>query len=202
MKHEARVVPRLPVGIERIAQNRMSDFAHVDAKLVGAAGFREHPDAAFGFGDFEPFPVGDGLPTLIADHLHGPVGPIDHERHINGARWLGEFAPDSCDVSLFHLTFFELKPEVALRVWRQCKDHDPRRIAVESVYQKRVREGGLRPREKTICQMSALTRHGQETGRFVEDKKLMVFVENDQRILRRDVDGVGHLAGIASLPLW
>ena len=145
MKHKARVISRLFMCIERITQNGMANLTHVDAKLVRAPGFGMKPDPAFAVTCLEPSPIGDGLATFGIDFLQRAIGPVDHDRHVDCALCFGQTTPNPCDIGLFHLSFLELKAEVALGMGRQSEDHDARCVPVKSMHQQGVRECPLRP---------------------------------------------------------
>ena len=80
-------------------------------------------------------------------------------------------------------------------MWRQAEHHNPRRVTVEPMHEKRRGKSDLHPRDETIRQMLTLTRHRQETRRFVHHEQFVILMDHVERALRRGiVRREGHTA--------
>jgi len=167
VEHHAGVV-RGVFGIERVAEDRVADLFHMHAELVGTAGFRDQPHAAFATADLHAGPVRDGLfPGLEIDVLQGAVGPVDNKGQVHGAGLLSHFAVDAGDVGFLGLTFLELQAQVALCGFGLSKDHDAGRVAVEAVDQERGRKRALHAGDEAIGQVLPFPGNRQQAGGFV-----------------------------------
>ena len=136
--------------------------------------------------------VPGGLAVLVIDMLQRAVRPVDAKRQIDLAAIARDLTPDPRDIGLLDLPFLELQAEMALRMGTEREDHDARGVHIEPVHQERLRKHRLHPCEQAIRQVITLARHAQKTCRFVDQEKLVIVMQNDQRVLRRVVVERGH----------
>ena len=104
------------------------------------------------------------------------------------------------DIGLCGAAFLELLAQVFLRMRGQGEDHDAGRIPVQPVHQQRLGKGVLHPGQQAIRQMRALARHRQKPGGLVDDKHLVIVMQDRQRAIGRGVIGTHARLGGASAP--
>jgi len=164
----------------------MAEAQHMHPQLMAAPclGAKAHPrGVAF---VFQHTPVGlCGFTRFMADHLARAVRPIHDQRQIDGAGLFLRYPPDPRDIGLARHPLFKLQSQMALRMGRQRKDHHARGVPIQTMYQQRVRECILHPRDKTIGQMRPLARHRQQARGLVDQQHFGVFMQDNQRILGR-----------------
>ena len=78
MQHQGGLrKPRIPPGVQGVADNRGAQVAHVNAQLVGAPCLRGQGNEAVAAERPDGFPRGDGLPAARADAGELlPVSPV------------------------------------------------------------------------------------------------------------------------------
>ena len=106
------------VGVQLIAQDGVTEFGHVNAKLVGAPGERGQAHAAgdrTGLGDQVPGLA--GLADFSVDFLPGSVWPVSDQGEINEAMLGIGPAPDICDVGFLHAASLKLARQFPLRIF-------------------------------------------------------------------------------------
>lgn len=107
------------------------------------------------------------------------------------ALFLGDVAPDAGDVGFLGVAFFKLQAEVALRMGRAGEDHDAGGVHIQAVHQERFGEGGLQAGDQAIGQMLSLAGDREEAGGLVNQKQLVVFVDDIQWGIGRRIGEIG-----------
>lgn len=188
VEHQAREIAGGACGVERIAEDRVADGLHMHPQLVGAAGFGEeaHPRGAVFYAHPAPISL-SGFAGVVVHMLQGAIGPVDDQRQVDLAFFLGDLAPDAGDVGLFGVSFLELQAEVALCVGRAGEDHDARGIHIEAVNQEGFGEDRLQAREQAIREVIAFAGDRQEACGFVDQKQFVIFVQDIERSRGRRV---------------
>ncbi len=190
--------PPLASSIERVADDGMADVGHMDAYLVRAACDRvatQHRGPCILLLDLE---VCAGWPPF-RDHRHflAPARvPVDRciDNAIRGPR----SSVTDCEIGLAN--------RVPAKCYRQCEvgavgfgdHHDSGRVFVKSVDDARALDAPNSRQILTVMEESvdqgaggvSSSRMNDETGRFVDQQEILVFVDDVKRdFLSLDVEG-------------
>ena len=169
MEHEARGRLAFRRAIKRIPQYRMPKRQHMHPKLMRTTRFWAQFYARFLRAAVDHLPIGlCGAAGLMANHLPGPIRPIDDDWQINRAALRLHMPPDPGHIGLLRLAFFKLQPQMTLGMGLQRKNHDARGISIQPMHQKRRGIIGLNAGDQTISQKRSTPRHRQKTRRLVD----------------------------------
>ena len=173
------------VAVNGVARQRMLGFAHVDADLVGAAGFQRAFDVAVRLVAFQDFDVGNGF--FAAEFYHRHFDAV-----VRVASDLGfDFAVERHDavgngtVDAFDGAGLQLSDKVVLRGQGFGHDHQSAGVFVQAVDDACARDVLQRGavRQEAVEQRAgpvARRRVDDQSGGFVQDDDAVVFVYDVQ----------------------
>lgn len=166
---------RVAVGVELIAENRVTKREHVDTQLVtptcvGREANSGPCETIFVGATRKHFVVGATWFAFCLVHdLPGAAKRLLPKRNIDGAAITGEMSGHQCLVGLVDGARFECHRQRAVRVCVARKHDHARGVAVESMHNARAREIALQSRHQAVGLLGADSRHRQEPRRLVAD---------------------------------
>ena len=178
------------MAVDGVAQDGMADVRHVDADLVGAAGFELAADVGIAPVAFDDLPVGHGVPGIALGDAHFlPVGGVPPDGGIHGAGVLPEGAADNALIGSGHGVVLELggQPGVGVVVFRYGQqaggilvdpvDDSGAKLAVDAgeVVPQRVHK----PVDQGVVLVSRRRVNHQTLG-LVDDQHVLVLVDDVQ----------------------
>src|SRR6056297_1469969 len=125
MQHKARMRPVRARRVERVSEDRVTDFAHMYPELMTAPGLRKQTHPGFAAAPANHAPLRQRRASrFMVDLLKRPVRPVDSQRQVDSTGVLGDFAGNAGQVGLSDLALLELEAEVSLGVGGQRENHD------------------------------------------------------------------------------
>ena len=184
----ARDPAAAPAPVDRIAHDRMPDQLEVHADLVGASRVQLQPEQVRDPEAADHEGVGA---CRAAGRGHGHALPIlgmPGERRVDDRRALVEVAPCQRGVDAGDAARGDRGAEPPVGQVGLGDDHQPRRIAVQPVHDPGPALGPAGQRRAASHQRVhqrvvpvARRRMHHQTGRLVDDREMLVFVDDRQR---------------------